>query len=296
MSWAVAAAVGAVALWSTNALAAKAALASLDVLQVLFFQFASAALVFAAMGRRRARRAPSRATRPPKAATAIGVIGLTGTIFFQYLAFDLAPILEANVIAYSWPLAVAAWTAVAAWSPRSALGLALALLGFAGVALIFDGRGSLSFGAGGTLGYMAAVASAGCMAFYSISAARFTVPADRILVPATTIGALAALALCLIRGAEWPAPAAWLPAVYIGLGPMAAGFWLWTRAMAGDGAARLTPIGYATPLLSTALLVGSGESFTGRTLVGAALVLTCTLGVLAAERLAPARRRTGGPA
>jgi len=293
MSVAAGAAVGAVGMWSTNALAAKAALASLDVLQVLFFQFGSAAVVFAAMGLYRARRSASRAPRPGRAATAIGVVGLTGTIFFQYLAFDMAPILEANVIAYAWPLFVAAWTAVVLWSPRSGLGLALAVVGFAGVALIFDGRGSMSFAAGDALGYLAAIASAGCMAFYSIAAARFTVPADRVLVPATSIGAVAALALALIRGSEWPAPAAWLPAVYIGLGPMAAGFWLWTRAMAGEGAARLTPIGYATPLLSTALLVGSGESFTARTLVGAALVLACTIGVLAAERLAPPARGTG---
>lgn len=94
-----------------------------------------------------------------------------------------------------------------------------------------------------------------------------------------------ALLLSLVQEPAWPAPALWRKAVYIGIGPMAAGFALWTRAMAGDGANRLAPVGYATPLLSTVLLLVSGESFTPQTLAGASLVLICSLGVLSVDRL-----------
>jgi drug/metabolite transporter (DMT)-like permease len=61
---------------------------------------------------------------------------------------------------------------------------------------------------------------------------------------------------------------------------MAAGYFLWTYAMSGDGAKIIAPIGYATPLLSTVLLLASGEDYTQRTLYGIALVLLCSIGVL----------------
>lgn len=41
----------------------------------------------------------------------VGVIGLTGTIFLQYLAFAAAPIVAANVLTYGWPLLAAVWLA-----------------------------------------------------------------------------------------------------------------------------------------------------------------------------------------
>lgn len=71
---------------------------------------------------------------------------------------------------------------------------------------------------------------------------------------------------------------------YIGLGPMAAGYTLWTRAMAGGGADRLGPIGDATLMLSTALLLVAGAPAGTGTLVGVALVVACSLGVLAHDR------------
>lgn len=72
---------------------------------------------------------------------------------------------------------------------------------------------------------------------------------------------------------------------------MAAGYGLWTYAMAGGGADRLSPIGYATPLLSTMVLIATGRPFTTQMLVGAALILVCSLGVLLNDRTA----RRGDP-
>jgi len=61
---------------------------------------------------------------------------------------------------------------------------------------------------------------------------------------------------------------------------MAGGFLLWSRAMSGDGAKRLAPLGYATPLLSTGLLLLIGETLASGALAGAVLVLVCSIGVL----------------
>ena len=89
----------------------------------------------------------------------------------------------------------------------------------------------------------------------------------------------------LIQGASWPDFDQWIIAAYIGIGPMGLGYLLWTYAMAGDGAKILAPIGYATPLLSTILLILSGESYTDRSLYGITLVLTCSIGVLILQKI-----------
>jgi len=60
--------------------------------------------------------------------------------------------------------------------------------------------------------------------------------------------------------------------------------------MTGGGAERLSPLGYATPLLSTVLLLATGAPAAGNTVLGVGLVLACSLGVLAHDRYAPRSR------
>ena len=194
------------------------------------------------------------------------------------------------MIAYAWPLFVAVW---AAWSLRNMqgwVGLVWAGIGFVGVLLIFDAQGDLQFSGGSELGYLVAVASALCMAFYTVVSARIHVQGDQLLIPATVVGALIAFALSSTQDVAWPSLNVWWAAAYIGVGPMAAGFFLWTYAMSGDGAKSLAPIGFATPLFSTMLLLVSGEDFTARTMLGAAMVLVCSIGVLVTERIWSSRK------
>lgn len=290
----------AVALWSTNALSAKFALAELGVVQVLALQFGGAAFVLAALRLVRGegvgkRRSPFR-RREVFGGVCVGVVGLTGTIFLQYLAFANAPIVEANVLAYGWPLFAALWAAIAYRSRRTLAGVPLAIVGFAGVAVILGSGGGLGSDAGGTVGYVAALASAVCMTFYTVMAGRSRVPAGDLLLLGAAFGAICALVACVAGFAPWawplssPNSGAWAASVYAGVGPMAGGFFMWSRAMSGDGAKRLAPLGYATPLLSTVLLVLFGETFTAYTLLGASLVLVCSVGVLAVDRVGRSSR------
>lgn len=280
----------AVLLWATNAYAASEALIRLSVFQLLVVQFATAAVILLAA--RVISRAWAGDPRPGTARAgirplAVGVTGLTGTIILQYLAFASAPIVAANVISYGWPLMTAVWIAVTRRTRSAWLGVPLALLGFGGVALIFASQGVRLDGA--CLGCLAALGSAATMAFYTVASGRLNASAASLLLPATVTGAAIAGIAAACVGQHWPPPSAWLPAVYIGAGPMAAGYALWTRAMSGEGATRLSPLGYATPLLSTILLMAAGRSFTAATVIGAALILTCSIGVLVNDRLA--RRR-----
>jgi drug/metabolite transporter (DMT)-like permease len=291
----------AILFWSTNALAAKFALADLGVVQVLALQFGGATATLATLRALRAARADAGANRSSEAVkwssllssdvlggVLVGLVGLTGTIFLQYLAFATAPIVEANVVAYGWPLFAALWVALAYRSRQTLAGVPLAIIGFAGVALILGSGGGLGSTDGGAAGYVAALASAVCMTFYTVMSGRSRVPAETFLLPAAAFGMVFALALCVTGLAPWvwtsASLGAWMASVYAGVGPMAGGFMLWSLAMSDGGAKRLAPLGYATPLLSTVLLLLFGETFTSNTLFGALLVLVCSIGVLVMNR------------
>ncbi|WP_245459117.1 hypothetical protein [Mesorhizobium sp. M1A.F.Ca.IN.022.06.1.1] len=166
---ALAFALGAVALWATNAFVGKTLLANHPVSEVQFLQFSGAALVFALIrffpsplvikGAGRIADAgvssnishPSRRSVPihlvPQGdkgrtmrACAVGFIGLVGTMALQYIAFASMPVIEANLVAYTWPLMVAA-AVIVLGRPRRPLLLGLtAALGFTGVALVISGE------------------------------------------------------------------------------------------------------------------------------------------------------------
>lgn len=295
------AALAAVTLWATNAYAADFALDRMALGWLLLVQYGTAAtalLAVSSISRARGRAVASKpgesspgkaGGRLPPALMLLGVVGLTGTIFLQYLAFALAPIVAANVLAYSWPLLAAAWVAATVHTRQTLLSVGLALVGFAGVALISTSpaRGATEGSADEHVmwGYLAGLGSAGCMAVYTLGAGRIgTTTRTSLLIPATLAGAAAAAVLTVLSGSPAPSATGVAAAVYIGLGPMAAGYALWTQAMANAGVERLSPLGYATPLLSTTLLLATGAPATTVTLVGVGLVLACSIGVLAHDR------------
>ncbi|MDQ3766001.1 MAG: DMT family transporter [Actinomycetota bacterium] len=277
---AVAAACGAIAIWSTNAVAGGAALAHLTVLQVLALQFGGAFLVLAAVRTRRRDGAAEPGSLGPRAIT-VGVVGLTGTIVLQYLAFATAPLVAANAIAYAWPLLTAVWAAFAPGTRGSRMSLALAVVGFGGVLLLFAARGDPgSSESAPLLGYVAALGSAVTMAGYTLTAGRSGARTGDLLLVGTGAGALGTVPAALLEGSPWSP--GWAVALGLGIGVavMAAGYALWTRAMAHPAGARLAPAAYATPLLSTGLLLATGQRLSPLGLLGCALIVLCAGGVV----------------
>lgn len=278
---AVAAAGGAVAIWSLNAAAGGAALAHLTVLQVLALQFGGAFLVLALGRALRGGEPATEAAAARARVIAIGVVGLTGTITLQYLAFATAPLVAANAIAYAWPLLAAAWIALAPGAGGSRVTLALAVVGFGGVVLLFAARGGAGSAESAPLiGYVAAAGSAVAMAGYTLTAGRSGARTSDLLLAGTAAGALGTVPAALLEGAPWSP--FWAVALGIGIGVamMAVGYGLWTRAMANPVGARLAPAAYATPLLSTGLLLATGQRLSAVGLLGCALIVVCAAGVL----------------
>jgi drug/metabolite transporter (DMT)-like permease len=295
--WIVAAplalALGAVLLWSTNAAVGGAALRALSVPQLLLVQFASAAALLGGHRSLAARPAGGRSRLSWQAAL-LACVGVTGTMTLQYVGFANAPLVQANVVAYAWPL-LAPLALAASARTRSSIGVAgLAAVGFLGVGLMLAAGGSPAAAAGDPLlGYLAAGGSALAMAAFTLGAGRFEGDQGGALLLATCVGAAGALAIAIADGTSWPGGTGWLAAVYLGVGPMALGYLLWSRAMASARGRRLAPLGYATPVLSTALLRATGHPIATTGLLGAALALGSTAGVLRLGRDAAADRAAG---
>ncbi len=266
---------GAILLWSTNAVVAKHALAQLSVPQVMTFQFAGALAVFLLM---RCWEPSKSNTRLPIEVFVLGMVGLVGTVVFQYLAFSFGPIAIANMLAYAWPLLTALLYILSGSSSTPRLLAVVSAVGFVGVALIIGAPNLPREGDDFPWGYLFAVGSAIFMAAYSMGIARIRQSPADALIPASFFGLVG-------MGVWWAASSgasltvnSVFAAFYLGLGPMGLGYVLWSYAMKTGQVGPLSTLGYATPVLSTLLLVLSGEFLSWSAAVGCALiVISCAI-------------------
>lgn len=287
---AVGLALAGVAVWSTNAVGANVAFShhSLGPVLVAMTGGATAVLLVArGLEHRRGRPRPVVSRRDRALGLGVGVVGLGGTLLLQYVGFAYGPLLETNVISYGWPMFAALTLAIALRTRHALAGLGFALLGFAGVVVMFSD--STGGGGHGPTGYLAALGSALCMAFYTLAITRVRLPLVDVLLAGAGTALGGSIVYCAVTGADLTPGPHLLAALYCGAGPVACGYLLWSRAMTAS-AGRLAPLGYAIPLLSTCLLLATGQSFTPRTALGASLIIACTVGVLAADRRSPEHR------
>jgi len=219
--------------------------------------------------------------RVPVSTLLLGIGGLFGFHFLLFLALRLAPPVEANLVNYLWPLLIVVLTPVLlpGWrlSPRHG---AAALLGFAGAAIAI-GVAPAALTARSAAGYALAGGSAMVWACYSLLCRRvapFSSWAIGGFALASGLLALACHAVFEPAASLQPGDAVRLAC--LGLGPMGAAFYLWDIAMKRGDPRVVGVLAYATPLLSTALLL----LVTGRPLTP--LLAVATLLIVGAAVLA----------
>ena len=234
--------------------------------------------------------APSGVLRLPWRVWALGVCGLFGFHFFYFTALQNAPVIEASLIAYLWPLLIVLFSALL---PRGAGGGKLrrhnmvgAALGLAGAALIATRGQSLAIDARFATGYLAACACALIWSSYSVlSRLAARVPSRAV---GGFCGATAALAwLCHLawETAAWPAGlGAWLAVAGLGLGPVGLAFFTWDIGMKHGDIRVLGVAAYGAPLLSTLLLIAAGLAPAHWSILAASILIVGG-GVLAARDL-----------
>lgn len=206
------------------------------------------------------RPAAAAALRQPPRIWLLGVAGLFGYHAVFFAALQHAPPAEASLINYLWPLLVVLLSGLLPGERLMARHLVGAGLGFAGVAVLVLGRGGLRPDPHALGGYGLALVSAGIWAGYSVLSRRVAaVPTD------TVVGFCLATALL-----AWPCHFAWEPTVWpagplqwgavlaLGLGPVGVAFSCWDRGVKHGDIRLLGVASYATPILSTLLLVAIG--------------------------------------
>lgn len=264
----------AIGLWSTNAVTAKFVLQYLPVEQVQFLQFLGAFLIFVFLKYPSGK--PGKWVQFNKKAWLLGIVGLTGTMIFQYIAFSMGPITETNIIAYAWPLIAAIFIIRAGNSSHPIQLLSIAVAGFFGVGLVIGGNQftQLDF-VNNFYGFGAAITSALCMAIFSFGIGRTQINANEALLPGAVAGLIITSIWCLLGDMRWGSLWSLSAGLYLGAGPMGVGYLLWSWAMQRDTNGNTALLGFLTPVLSTGLLLSDGEFLETISFIGAVIVIGC---------------------
>ncbi|MBW8311811.1 MAG: DMT family transporter [Rhizobium sp.] len=201
------------------------------------------------------------ALRQPVAAGALCIGALFGYHALFFLALKRAPVVEANLLNYLWPLLIVVFAALLGGARVRAGQWLGTLLGLAAAALLVLRGGRLDLAPAHLAGYLAAVGAAVIWALYSVLNRRFeAVPSSAMAGACLAVGLLGGGAHLLFETTVVPTAPQWLAIVALGLGPTGIAFWLWDIGTKRGDIAVLGTLSYAAPLLSTGLLLAFGKA------------------------------------
>jgi drug/metabolite transporter (DMT)-like permease len=190
----------------------------------------------------------------------LGVGGLFGYHYVYFSAIRMAPPVEASLIAYLWPLFLVVFSALLPGEKLRLHHTIGAVLGLAGAVLIIS-RGSFTgllseFGFGHALAFACALIWSG----YSILSRRFgNVSTDVVAGFCLVTAALSLMCHLSYEETVWPQSATqWLAIAGLGLMPVGAAFYTWDYGVKHGDIIVLGAASYASPLLSTMVLVAAG--------------------------------------
>ena len=262
-------ALGAVALWSL-----------LAVLAVGLREVPPFLLLGLALGGAGLFALPSwRLWRVPAGTLALGVYGLFGFHLLLFLALRRAPVVEANLVNYLWPLFIVVLAPLFGSGALTARHLAAGLLGLVGALLVISG-GHWSLSLAHWDGYLLALGSALVWATYSLLTHRVApFPTAAVGLFCLVSGGLALGLHAATEPRYLPDAAQWWRIALLALGPMGAAFFLWDAALKRGDPRAIGALAYLTPLGSTLALVASGAGtltlttgMAGALIVGGALL------------------------
>lgn len=221
------------------------------------FSFAIATLVGLVATR---KPAADKAAKVPPIAWIIGVGGLFGYHFFYFSAVRNAPVIEANLINYLWPLLIVLGSALMPGEGLRWHHVAGVLLGLAGTVLIVSDGGRFAFESQYMLGYGLAILAAVTWASYSLLSRRLAAVPTRMVTWYCAAAAVLSLAChFLLEQTVMPSgPVQWMAVIGMGLMPVGGAFFVWDYGVKHGNIQVLGVASYAAPLLSTLLLIAFG--------------------------------------
>ncbi|WP_394827674.1 DMT family transporter [Pendulispora albinea] len=218
------------------------------------------------------------ALRQPVAAWAVGVGGLFGYHALYFFALAKAPAVHVSLIAYLWPLLLVLMSGGSPRGRRRFSSLAGAALGMGGVVLLVgsgQGGGMMRFDRAYVAGYAAALACAFTWSGYSLLNRRLDkVPVDFVAGACLVTAVLGGIVHGAIETTVVPTGREAMAVLALGAGPVGAAFLLWDHGTKQGDLPLLGVLSYATPLLSTFVLVAFGAASLSWSLGAACVLIT----------------------
>ena len=208
------------------------------------------------------RENPLQYLRHPLPVWGFGICGLFGYHAFYFLALKNAPVVEASLIAYLWPLLIVLFSALLPGERLRWFHIVGTLAGLAGTVVLVTDGGAFSFKGEHALGYAAAGACALTWSSYSVLSRRFRqVPTDTVGLFCGATALLGGIASLLFETQIWPSdPVIWLGILLLGLGPVSAAFFVWDIGMKHGNIRILGAASYSAPLISTLMLIAFSDA------------------------------------
>lgn len=202
------------------------------------------------------------ALRQPVGAWLLAVVAIFFYHAFYFFALATVPPARASLIAYLWPLLIVLFSALVPGGDRlRPRHLAGAGLGFMGAAVIFMDRHGEPAQASNVLGYLAAFGCALIWSGYSVANRRFArVPSEMLIGVCGAVALAGVAASLLFEESVWPSSSQWLAVLFLGIGPTGLAFLAWDYATKHGNIPLLGALSYLAPLISTLLLVVTGQT------------------------------------
>jgi drug/metabolite transporter (DMT)-like permease len=218
---------------------------------------------------------------------ALGVGGLFGYHFVYFTAIRSAPPVEVSLLAYLWPLFLVAFSALLPGEKLRWHHIAGVIIGLLGAILVITRGQSFSLAQGFGLGHALGFACAIIWASYSVLSRRFgKVSTDVVAGFCLITSALALLCHSLFETTVWPqGMGQWLAILGLGLLPVGAAFYTWDIGVKRGDIMALGASSYASPLLSTLVLIGAGFATFHWSVIVACLLITIGAVIAAKDML-----------
>lgn len=216
----------------------------------------------------------------------LGVTGLFGYHAAYFFALRHAPPVEAGLINYLWPVLIVVFSALLPGERLRWQHIAGSALALCGAALVVTRGQGFGLEAQYLAGYAAALLAALLWSSYSVLSRRFAeVSSDAVTGFCLATALLAAASHLAFETTVWPTDGLqWAAIVGLGLGPVGLAFYVWDIGVKRGDIQVLGAASYATPLLSTLVLIGSGIAAYSHTILAAAVLIVAGA-VLAAKDL-----------
>lgn len=218
---------------------------------------------------------------------ALGVGGLFGYHFVYFSAIRAAPPVNVSLIAYLWPLFLVVLSGLLPGERIRLHHLVGVALGLAGAMLIVTRGQGFHLAPEHLKGHLFALLCPLIWSGYSVLSRRFaSVPTDIVAGYCLASAFLSLLCHLAFETTVWPEGAVqWLAILGLGLLPVGAAFYTWDYGVKNGDIMVLGAASYASPLLSTLLLLATGYAEPGWAVLAACVLIVAGAVIAARDML-----------